>query len=238
MFTPINVLFASFSFYLLQTKTNINTSQLFQNFSQTQSQTMLSIEHFLPNVHLDQELIELIDDQLKNNSYLQHPVDNKFAIIGIFLPEDSILRPEVKSDRLETALKYEFAISVAAEVSSRITELASSSFNKKFPLITPSQPTGSPGKLIFKLNIKSKPDIAVVENASIETGEMTDLTAGKVVLVEGSFKPYQIPGSSSGVVLELVSLIVLGATETIMVASPTKRKIQEFLDKRKKDKNY
>ena len=196
----------------------------------------MRVEDFLPNVQLAPSVAELITFQVQSNNLLQQSTDDKFAVIGIFLPEDSILKPEA-SPKTEN-VKYEFVISVSSEVSTKINQTASGTYSKKFPLSTPSQAFSTPGRIIFKLPIKNKPDISYVnEDDDLITADTSALGSGKIVLVEGLIKPYNIPGSSSGVLFELSSLVILGNSETAMVPSPTKRKIQEYLDQRKKEKN-
>lgn len=191
---------------------------------------MFSITDFLPQVNLSDDLADLISFQIESNHLLHKPTLDKFAIIGIYLPDDSIIKP------CEPGNKFEFAISVAAEMSSRISDASTTAFTKKFPLLQPSQPALSPGKLVVKLNGKNKPDLSIVtEDDDLTSVDVGALSVGNVVLVEGSFKPYHISSTNSvsGTLLEFNSMIILGTSETNNVASPTKRKLKEYLNNRK-----
>jgi hypothetical protein len=196
---------------------------------------MLSIQDYLPQVNLNNDLEELINYQLLQNPLLQQPKEDKFAALGIFLPDDSLLKPaDVTNPKPEREFKYEFALSVAADIAARINQNASGSFSKRFPLGGITQSSTTSGKIILKLPFKNKPDISQIIQDDIVPGDVSCLLAGQILLVEGVFKPYQIPNSSSGVLFELVSIIVLGSSDTQMVASPTKRKIRDFLEERKR----
>jgi hypothetical protein len=91
--------------------------------------------------------------------------------------------------------------------------------------------------MVLKLSAKVKADVSMVnESDEIISIEPSKVPQGSIALVEGLFKHYTIPGSSSGTVLELSSMIILAQSSQNMVPSPTKRKIKEFLEQRKKEK--
>jgi hypothetical protein len=200
---------------------------------------MLSINDFLPQVHLNDDLAELVSFQIDTNKLLHQPADDKFAIIGILIPDESVFKPTETAKSENYTFKYEFSVSVATEVATKISTYASTVFSKKFPFATITQPTTFASKLIVKLNGKVKPDISLVnEENELVQGDCSKLLPGGVVLVEGTFKPYHIASNNpiAGVLLELNSLIVLGVCETTSVASPTKRKLCDFLEARKKNR--
>lgn len=198
---------------------------------------MFTISDFIPNVRLSSQQRDLIEYQLAENTLLQKPENDRFAILGIYLPDDSVIKPPpIDSDKAKYDFKYEFAVSVSNEICQRVAMLTASSFKAKFPLMTPTQANPSGGKLIFKLSNKCKPDISMVtETDDFMSIDPSKLLPGSLVLVEGIVKPYSIPNSqTAGTVIELVSMCCLATTEMALVPSPTKRKIQEFLENRKR----
>jgi hypothetical protein len=196
---------------------------------------MFPIEYYLPQIHLSSKDKELIEFQISENQFLTNPTEDRFAVLGIFLPDESIFSNN--SDKKYDNFKLEFVLSTSENVSSHLSQLCSKSFSKKFPLITPGISSISPGKMVLKLSAKVKADVSMVnESDEIISIEPSKVPQGSIALVEGLFKHYTIPGSSSGTVLELSSMIILAQSSQNMVPSPTKRKIKEFLEQRKKEK--